>query len=216
MPDLRIGTAGWSIPSILAGSFPPDGTGLERYAARFGCAEINSTFHRSHRRSTYERWVASVPVDFRFSAKLPKTITHGAGLANAGDLTAAYLDEVAPLGKHLAVHLVQLPPKLAFDQAVACTFFAALRARTDRSIACEPRHPSWFGADADRVLSDFRIARVAADPARVEAAAIAGGWPGLVYHRLHGSPVMYRSSYDDGRLERYAERIRASLIGAAT
>jgi uncharacterized protein YecE (DUF72 family) len=53
-----------------------------------------------------------------------------------------------------------------------------------------------------------RIARVAADPARVPAAAEPGGDPGLVYHRLHGSPTIYRSDYEPERIAALAERLR--------
>src|ERR1700735_1262435 len=74
--EIRIGTAGWSIPKYCAGEFPVGGSGLERYAARFNCTEINSSFYRPHRRTTYERWAHSVPAGFRFAVKLPKAITH--------------------------------------------------------------------------------------------------------------------------------------------
>jgi uncharacterized protein YecE (DUF72 family) len=214
--ELRIGPAGWTIPSALSERFPEAGPSLERYATRFGCAEINSTFHRSHRRSTYERWAASTPARFSFAAKLPKTITHQCKLVNAGGLLAAYLDEVAALGDRLAVHLVQLPPSLAFDEEIAAGFFDDLNARAGLRIACEPRHPSWFTAEAGQFLAERHVARVAADPARVEAAGSPGGWAGLTYFRLHGSPAMYRSSYDDGRLELYADRIRAAPAGGET
>src|SRR4028119_750409 len=71
-----IGTAGWSIPRDIADRFPSEGTALERYAARLPVAEINSSFHRPHRISTWERWRDSVPDEFRFSVKVPKQITH--------------------------------------------------------------------------------------------------------------------------------------------
>jgi uncharacterized protein YecE (DUF72 family) len=205
--ELRIGTAGWSVPAALAEAFPAAGTSLERYAARFACAEINSTFHRSHRPATYERWRASVPPDFRFSAKLPKTITHERRLVGCADEIARFLEEVAPLGDALAILLVQLPPSLAFDGEVAGGFFDALRDRMSLQIACEPRHASWFEPAAEALLERLQISRVAADPAKVEAAAVPGGWRELRYYRLHGSPVVYRSSYDDGRLEAYAAAI---------
>jgi uncharacterized protein YecE (DUF72 family) len=208
--DVRIGTAGWSIATGSADAFPAEGSSLERYAARFRCAEINSTFHRSHRPSTFERWAASTPEDFRFSAKLPKTITHGQKLVDCRDLLHAYLGEVAGLGERLTIHLVQLPPSLQFDAVVAGSFFETLKARSGLSIACEPRHASWFEDEASMLLEEFGVARVAADPARVPAAAEPGGWGGLVYLRLHGSPTIYRSSYDDGRLEAYAEQIKAA------
>jgi uncharacterized protein YecE (DUF72 family) len=205
-----IGTAGWSIAKSEAERFPADGSALERYAARFRGAEINSSFHRSHRASTWERWAMSVPENFRFSVKLPRTLTHNQKLSECGDLLAVHLEETAPLGPKLAVHLVQLPPSLAFDAAVAESFFDMLRASSPAAIACEPRHPSWFERQADELLRRAQVARVAADPARVEQAAEPGGWRGLGYFRLHGSPVMYRSSYDEERLEAYAAAMRSA------
>jgi uncharacterized protein YecE (DUF72 family) len=209
-----IGTAGWSLPTQVADVFPAEGSSLERYAARLCAAEVNSSFHRPHRASTWERWAASVPDDFRFSVKLPKTITHQHKLVGAEDLLAAHLADSAPLGAKLSVHLVQLPPSLAFDADVAASFFEHLAAVSSAATACEPRHPSWFGEEAERVLARCCVARVAADPARVPAAAKAGGWSGLAYFRLHGSPVIYRSSYNDERLASYADRIREAAVHA--
>jgi uncharacterized protein YecE (DUF72 family) len=206
-PGARIGTAGWAVAAREAPSFPGEGSSLERYAARFDCSEINSSFHRSHRPDTWRRWAEAVPEGFRFSAKLPKEISHKRRLVDCAEPLAAALAEMAALGDRLHVLLVQLPPSLAFEAAVAKAFFAELGARWERPVACEPRHPSWFEDEADALLHGLRVARVAADPARVPAAAAPGGWPGLAYYRLHGSPSVYRSSYDDGRLEAYAARI---------
>jgi uncharacterized protein YecE (DUF72 family) len=208
-PAFRIGTAGWTIPAASAAAFPAEGSSLERYSARFDCAEINSSFHRSHRPDTWRRWASCVPERFLFSAKLSKEITHKRRLVDCSEPLAAALAEMAGLGDRLGILLVQLPPSLAFDPAVAEPFFASLRSGWERDLALEPRHPSWFEPEPDALLADRRIARVAADPARVPAAAEPGGWRGLAYYRLHGSPAMYRSSYDDGRLEAYAGRLAA-------
>lgn len=208
----RIGTAGWTIPASAAGQFPSEGSSLERYSKRFDCCEINSSFHRSHRLDTWRRWAAAVPEGFRFAAKLSKEITHERRLADFEEPLAAALAEMAELGDRLAVLLVQLPPSLAFEPAVAEPFLTALRARWDRHVAFEPRHAGWFEPEADSLLADRRIARVAADPAKVPAAAEPGGWRGLAYYRLHGSPVVYRSSYDDGRLEALAGRLAESAV----
>lgn len=203
---IRIGTAGWTIPATVAAAFPTGGTSLERYAACFDAAEINSSFHRSHRASTWARWRDSVPDGFRFSAKLPKTITHQRKLVDCADLVATFLREVAELGDKLAVLLVQLPPSLAFDPAVAQPFFDLLASNPAR-IACEPRHASWFEPDGDLLLESLGIARVAADPALSELAARPGGDRAFSYWRLHGSPQMYRSSYAE-RIPAIGERLR--------
>jgi uncharacterized protein YecE (DUF72 family) len=144
---------------------------------------------------------------------MPKAITHQARLAGASELSAAFLDQMAALGAKLGPLLIQLPPSLAFDAGVAAPFFEELRVRTEGSVACEPRHASWFEKPADNLLQNLRIARVAADPARVPCAGLPGGWPGLVYYRLHGSPRMYYSEYGTAYVAELAEKLGA--IGAA-
>lgn len=208
-----IGTAGWSVPARDVEALGGEGSALERYAARFPGVEINSSFHRSHRASTWARWAESVPDSFRFAVKMPKAISHERKLAGCADLVDAFLEEVGPLGGKLGVLLLQLPPKLVFDAGLAEAFLAPLARRAAAPIACEPRHPSWFEADADQLLRRLGVARVAADPAVVPAAALPGGWPELRYWRLHGSPAMYRSSYEKERLDLYADSIRAELRG---
>src|SRR5918993_2432455 len=75
VPRIVIGTAGWSIPRAVAHEFTASGSHLERYARVLNGAEINSSFHRPHARAVYARWAAATPDDFRFSVKLPRTIT---------------------------------------------------------------------------------------------------------------------------------------------
>lgn len=197
MGTITIGTAGWSVPRHMANAFATEGSGLERYASRLPAVEINSSFYRPHRLSTWARWRDSTPAGFRFSVKLPKVITHERRLADFETPLAAFAEQVRMLGEKLAVLLVQLPPSLAFERERADAFFSALAASHLAAIACEPRHASWFGGEADALLVAHRVARVAADPAVCEAARNPGGSRGLSYWRLHGSPVMYRSSYAD-------------------
>ncbi|NIJ07918.1 uncharacterized protein YecE (DUF72 family) [Sphingomonas vulcanisoli] len=192
----RVGTAGWSIPAAVAARFPAEGSGLERYAAVFNAVEINSSFHRPHRRATYERWAAAVPEGFRFAVKLPKAITHEARLVNCETLLAAFAEGVGGLGNTRGPVLVQLPPSLVFDAEIAEAFFPALSAALPGAIACEPRHASWFSPKAETSLVKHKVARVAADPAKIQEAAEPGGWRALTYRRFHGSPRIYYSAYD--------------------
>jgi uncharacterized protein YecE (DUF72 family) len=75
-----------------------------------------------------------------------------------------------------------------------------MRDRLPGSIVCEPRHASWFAGDAEQALRAFGIGRAAVDPAVVPAAATPGGSDTVVYVRLHGSPRIYWSPYDDEAL----------------
>jgi len=203
----KIGCAGWSIPSRYAAHFGPGDSALARYATRFEVAEIDSSFYRPHQRTTYARWAATVPSEFRFSVKLPRTISHDSGLVGVGPLLDRFLDEVGGLGRTLGALLLQLPPSLALDTRRAGSFFRALRRRTPVPVVCEPRHASWFSAQAEALLQRHAISRAAVDPARVAAAALPGGAQGWRYWRWHGSPRMYYSDYPDAALANLAAHL---------
>lgn len=185
---------------------------MQRYSCRFPAVEINTSFYRPHRRKTYEKWACSVPADFRFSVKIPKSITHQQRLQHPDELLARFLAEVAGLGEKIGCLLVQLPPSLALDIPIAANCFASLERRvreiwqptTMPAVVCEPRHSSWFTAGANELFLSHGVTRVIADPVSVLAGVNPAGFPDVVYYRLHGSPRMYYSNYDDAYLSALA------------
>lgn len=210
-----IGCAGWALPKEHAGKFPAEGSHLVRYAGRLPAVEINSSFYRPHKPATYAKWAASVPQDFQFAVKVPKVATHNRRLVDADDVLDQFLGEATQLGEKLGPLLVQLPPSLSFKADVAEKFFASLRDRFDGYVALEPRHRSWFEAEPEKLVTKFRVARVAADPALIAAAALPGCWDGLVYYRLHGSPRMYYSAYSAAYLEALAKTLLEAARSAS-
>jgi uncharacterized protein YecE (DUF72 family) len=204
----RIGTAGWSLPKGSVG----EGSCLERYSRVLCCTEINSSFYRVHRASTWARWAAETPEDFRFSIKAAKTITHEAKLRGAEPLLRAFLEQIQPMEGKAGPLLFQLPPSLAFDRSVAEEFLGTLRALYPGEAVLEPRHASWFTPQAEELLREQRIARVAADPAKgtpgiAERIPSPGGDTSVSYFRLHGSPRVYYSSYGEDFLSALAARM---------
>jgi uncharacterized protein YecE (DUF72 family) len=212
----RIGIAGWAIPKDHQTTLGGSGTHLERYSRRFNAVEINSSFYRPHRRSTFERWAGSVPTEFRFSAKVPKIISHTLRLRACSRELGDFLGAVAGLGHKLEVLLVQLPPSLEFDAAIAAEFFTLIRRESPANIVCEPRHASWFAPSVDALLRDLSIGRAAADPPIVDAAAQASGGCGLVYYRLHGSPRMYYSPYSSRYLNSLHEQLQTHAASGSS
>lgn len=229
---LYVGCAGWSVPKegansdtignvrhdIATGrSIVADGietpkekrkSHLERYAAFFSAVEINSSFYRPHLPSTYARWRDTVPPEFRFSVKMPRTVTHDLRLKNCSVEVGKFLEGVGNLGRKLGCLLIQLPPSLGFDARIAGDFFALIRSSTDVPLALEPRHPAWFEPDTLRLLEQREVALVHADPSPTEVPA--QGLPqtaSMAYFRLHGSPSMYHSSYDRLYLDELMQEI---------
>jgi uncharacterized protein YecE (DUF72 family) len=204
---LKIGTAGWSVPRALADRFPAGGSALASYAQVFDAVEINSTFYRPHRPATLERWADTAPPGFRFSVKVPRAISHEARLMDCDGLVDAFLDQIDALGEMLGPLLLQLPPSLAFDARLAGRVCEKLSGDGQRLLCCEPRHPSWFTPEVDAWLAVRRVARVAADPPRHPEGGDPGGWRGLAYWRLHGSPRVYFSPYAPDALAALAARL---------
>ena len=215
MGAIYVGRAAWSLAKRQQCYFPEVGTHLERYAGRLNAVEINSSFYRPHQAKTYARWATCVPAGFRFSAKVPKAITHELRLVAPEPLLDRFLGEVGGLGAKLGCLLVQLPPSLAFDASVARAFFESLRARYAGDLVFEPRHATWFTAEVERLLVELKIGRVAADPPCGGAATDPAGWPGVIYYRLHGSPRIYYSNYDDDYLDALAPNLLAHARSGA-
>jgi len=204
----RLGCAGWSINREAAASFPADGSHLERYARVFNAVEINSSFYRPHQPKTYERWADSVPDDFRFAVKLPRSITHDARLQEVDALLDRFAGEAGTLGAKLGCVLIQLPPSLKLDAAAAQHLFERLHAHFNCMLACEARHATWFSDAATVLLQQHRITRVIADPPAGQAGPHVPTTE-QAYVRLHGSPKIYYSSYDEAYLQQVAQWLAA-------
>jgi uncharacterized protein YecE (DUF72 family) len=205
--NLHVGTAGWGNPPAKRPERNSSETHLKFYSRHFDCVEINSSFHRRHRQSTYARWRDEVPERFRFSIKMPRSITHESRLTRCAAEVAEFYEDAMALQPKLGVVLVQLPPALEFDSDTVRAFFASVP-RIDRvTVACEPRHPSWFTREADNELRDAQVSRVAADPARCAGADGPGGSTRLAYYRWHGAPHIYYSKYSKTRLAAFADSV---------
>lgn len=243
---LFLGTCAWSFEDWRGGFYPeglPAGNQLAHYAQHLPAVEIDSTFYAVPRPGTVERWAEVTPENFRFTAKLPKLITHDARLRGeeAGRVLAAFLGAVArPLGPKLGAVLVQLPPSFAptpADREALDEFLALLPA--DRvPFAVEFRHPGWWRGDpADLAarLAEHGVTLAWNDLSGVDAMAsanVTAGFPPpatpLVYLRLMGDQETKfdgagerRFRYDgtsawprDAALDGWAARVRAALADA--
>jgi uncharacterized protein YecE (DUF72 family) len=206
---IRVGLAGWSNPPAKRFDRNPGQTHLSFYAAHFSCVEINSSFYRPHQSATYARWRDETPATFRFSVKMPRSITHESHLKRCAGEVSRFYEDIAELRPKLAAVLVQLPPSLEFNARTVRAFFNTVPHLRGTKVVCEPRHASWFSSAADKTLQEAGVARVAADPARCPSAEAPGGLRRFAYFRWHGSPRLYYSKYSETQLAAFA----AAVIG---
>jgi uncharacterized protein YecE (DUF72 family) len=207
--------AGWSNPPAKRSARDLDQTHLSYYAAHFSCVEINSSFYRPHQSTTYERWRDATPALFRFSVKMPRSVTHESHLKRCAAEVGRFYENVAALQPKLAAVLIQLPPSLEFNGRAVRAFFNSVPRFRATKVVCEPRHPSWFTSAAEGAMRDAGVSRVAADPARCPGAELPGGADRFAYFRWHGTPRVYYSKYSQAQLATFAatvRRIKASEI----
>jgi uncharacterized protein YecE (DUF72 family) len=207
MRAIFIGCAGWGLPKNFRHQEKTHY--LRQYAHFFNCVEINSSFYKIHKEQTYEKWRNLVPEDFKFSVKIPRSVSHETQLKQP-ELLMPFLLGVKSLGASRGPLLLQTPPKLAFDAEIAKKFFAYLKDNFDGEVVFEPRHASWFQADAHVLLFKHNIDLVRADPGLHNPFSLAHSECRTQYIRLHGSPQIYYSAYSQGFLTMLANRLAGS------
>ena len=159
MVDFYIGTMGFSYTD-WAGSFYPPGVRssdfLAYYAKIFNAVEIDSTFYGIPKPGSVMRWSEQSPVDFKICLKVPRLITHEAGLENVDKEMAIFLESVAPLEEKLAVILIQLPPSFDISKGKQLVQFLK-NLPGDKYFAVEFRHPSWYISRTAEVLAENSV-----------------------------------------------------------
>lgn len=195
--NLRIGTAGWSIPKEFRKYFPDEESQLASYSQIFNCVEINSTFSKIHKGTTFEKWALITPDHFEFSLKLHRSFTHESDLKPKLTELKNNLLLMGELGTKWKVLLLQFPGKQDFNEKKMGRFYENIRKYFDGSIVLEPRNLSWLSQESKALMKEYKISKVVADPERCPHDSkniLSTG--GITYVRLHGNPVIYKSSYN--------------------
>lgn len=159
---IRIGTQGWAYPDWTGVFYPPASKQqhyLPFYAGVFDTVELDTTFYGLPSASVVRSWDRHTPDHFRFTAKLPRAITHEAALANAADALREFVTGLAPLGDKLGPLLVQLPAEFRRGPRTEADLLAFLGAAPRGvRLAVEFRDRSWHGPDVAGVLRARNVA----------------------------------------------------------
>ena len=232
---LRVGTSGYSYAEWAdAGFYPPgtkSGNMLSFYAQNFAITELNFTWYQMPKARTLERMHRQAPADFRFAAKLTRTLTHEIDPGQWRGQAAQYRDGIAPLiqARKLAAILLQFPPSFVRAPQNRRYLAALLDELDGLPLAVEFRHASWA---TDRVFAELerrRTTLVAVDepdlPGLFPRLDIVTN-PGLFYIRFHGRNAKgWRSGnmqkqfdydYGDDELRRWANSRIAKMTRHAS
>lgn len=163
--ELSIGCTGWGYDGWTGPFYPknlPNSKFLSHYSSVFDITEINSTFYAIPQLQVVKKWYSDTPPQFKFTAKMPKIITHENRLQKLAPCLEQFLESMKPLGSKFLLSVVQLPPSLSFEDAKPNleqldSFFK------NSSYVIEGRHQSWFSENALRYLTDKKTCLVWSD-----------------------------------------------------
>jgi uncharacterized protein YecE (DUF72 family) len=170
---ITVGTCGWSYKDWV-GPFYPKGTAagdyLSCYAERFKAVEVDSSFYACPSQKMVQGWYDKTPAEFKFSLKIPKTITHDRLLADCGKEIEEFLTAARLLKEKLICCVLQfayLNPQ-AFPHLD--DFLSRLDAfltnwPKDIPIAVEIRNKYWFDHEFAGCLRKHGASWVIADQA---------------------------------------------------
>ena len=91
---------------------------LRYYASVFDYVEIDSSFYRAPNTFMVKNWFKKTPEHFRFTAKVPKVITHDKRLKNVSKELEYFHKAMLPLKDKTLALLIQLPPSLKITEGI--------------------------------------------------------------------------------------------------
>ncbi len=231
---LFIGTSGYSYAEWVDAGFYPEGTHssnmLDAYIRMFRTTELNYTWYQMPNAAAIERMCAKVPPQFKFAAKLTRTMTHEVKKNQWQKEVMLYRQGIAPLiqSQKLLCVLIQLPPYFKRTPEYRNYLAALLDELSGLPLAVEFRHDSWVN---DKVFSELERRRVTL--VSVDEPNLPGLFPrldvvtnpDLFYIRFHGRndrgwrsgnmQQQFDYDYNDWELKEWAATIQTNLMADA-
>ncbi|MFN0277412.1 MAG: DUF72 domain-containing protein [Pyrinomonadaceae bacterium] len=205
--DIHVGCAKWNKTDLKG--FYPKGVKdeLAYYSTQFNCIELNATFYRLFPASTFEKWHATVPENFRFFPKLEQTISHFRRLKDVEQVVENNVTNMSHLKGKLGMSFLQMHNNFGpkdFDRVHAFID----NWEYDIPLAVEFRQTDWYNDQAVSselydLLENNKITNVLVDTA---------GRRDLMHMRLTTPRAFVRwvganHPSDKTRLDEWVERI---------
>ncbi len=208
MPEVRIGTSGWSYEH-WKDNFYPKGLKsrdwLKFYGDVFSTVEINNTFYHMPSESAVQNWHSQVPHEFLFSIKASNYITHIKRLQSCEESVQFLYKRLEGLKSKLGPILFQLPPSFRANLERFNDFIKCLD-KKHRHVF-EFRHESWYIPEIYDLMSKHKIALCITDlngtlsPEEITT--------DFTYIRLHGPHTAYQGFYTPSQLRTWKKKIEA-------
>ena len=207
--NIYIGTSGWSYNHWRKIFYPeniPKYKFFEYYCTKFNTVEINATFYRKFKETTFKNWYKISPGEFLFSLKAPKVITHIKKLKDIKSDLDDFFYSLSLLKDKIGVILFQLPPSLKFDKVLLENFFRILSNYNYR-FALEVRNKSFNNKSFFNIMKYFNITLCFSDTGGRYSSFFEIDTGHFLYLRLHGPDKLYASKYTLEQLEKWKQLV---------
>lgn len=202
-----IGTSGWTYDA-WKGTFYPQKLAKNKwfgyYTEKFQCVEINATYYRGFKESTYHKWYQRSPAHFQYVLKAPQAITHRKFLKNCGLIIERFVSSALILEEKLGGILLQLHPNTQYNPGLLNEVLQQFN--LPGKIDVEFRDEKWFTKEVKHVLQENKAATVNCQSPKFTKL----DWitHEIAYFRFHGRNEWYKHDYSDKELNEFAEIIK--------
>lgn len=209
-PNTYIGCSGFS-ERLWKGFFYPEDLPskdyLTYYSERVNSVEVNSTFYRKPTLKTLENWYMRTPQGFKFFIKIPKTISHIQRLKNTKTEVCEFAAHISSgLKEKLSGFLFQMPPSFHFNEENLQRVLDTV----DKNFlnVVEFRHESWWNEEVLNSLKQHNIVFCGVSFPKGVPDDVMINSEEVLYYRLHGVPVLFKSEYPEEELKTLAQKIK--------
>jgi len=205
---LYVGTSGYSYRHWFDVFYPEDLSKyklLEFYAEHFNTVELNVTFYRIPKESTFKSWYKRTPDNFAFAVKANRRLTHLKRLNVKEDDVKGFMEIIGLLKEKLAVVLWQLPPSFKKDTDKLVNLLEILKGYNVKYVF-EFRNQTWLDKETCSILKDFGATLCISDwPFHIEPATEFD----FYYIRRHGAEgdAPFSRSYTDEEIKEDARLV---------
>lgn len=183
---------------------------FEFYCDQFNTLELNTTFYRFPQVEILNKWYSKSPVDFKFSVKAPRLITHYKQLKETESLLEDFYATIREgLREKLGVVLFQLPARIVYSDEFLQRIVQNFDSGFQNTV--EFRHVSWWNGHVMETLSSHNISFCGISIKDLPDEIIAN--ISTIYYRFHGISKLYFSQYDAQYIKSFAEKLRRKGAG---
>lgn len=177
---------------------------LPYYADHFNTLEVNNTFYRFPNEKMLQGWYQKTPVDFKFTLKANRAITHTRKFNNTEQLTANFYKLAHLLGEKLSCVLFQLPPFIHKNMELLEKIAGQVDLKVTNVV--EFRHGSWWDSEVYDFMEKKDLVFCTVSASELPEKLVETGYD--VYVRFHGKDGLYQHFYPEEELKDWAKKIK--------